>query len=68
MRRAGSKSLTREFGCAIIASDDLVQRARTEAASTDADFAHLAAQPPQAIRGLEQPLGDLDVLTRMSLK
>ena len=48
--------LTREFGCAIIASDDLVQRARTEAASTDADFARLAAQPPQAIRGLEQPL------------
>lgn len=51
------ESLTREFGCAIIASDDLVQRARAETGSSDADFTHLAAQPPQAIRGLEQPLG-----------
>ena len=50
------ESLTREFGCAFVASDDLVQRARTEAASADADFAHLAAHPPQPIRGLEQPL------------
>jgi adenylate cyclase len=50
------ESLTREFGCAIIASDDLVRQARTEAASTDVDFAHLVAQPPQAIRGLEQPV------------
>jgi adenylate cyclase len=51
------ESLTREFGCAIIASDDLVQRARAETSSFDADFTHLVAQPPQAIRGLEQPLG-----------
>jgi adenylate cyclase len=51
------ESLTREFGCAIIASDDLVQRARAETTSSDADFTHLVAQPPQAIRGLEQPLG-----------
>jgi len=51
------ESLTREFGCAIIASDDLVQRARAETSSSDADFTHLVAQPPQAIRGLEQPLG-----------
>jgi adenylate cyclase len=51
------ESLTREFGCAIIASDDLVQRARAETSRSDADFAHLVAQPPQAIRGLEQPLG-----------
>jgi len=51
------ESLTREFGCAIIASDDLVQRARAETSSSDADFTHLMAQPPQAIRGLEQPLG-----------
>jgi len=50
------ESLTREFGCAMIASDDLVQRARAEAKSSDADFAHLVAQPPQSIRGLEQPL------------
>ena len=51
------ESLTREFGCAIIASDDLVQRARAETSSSDADFTHLVAQPPQAIRGLERPLG-----------
>ena len=51
------ESLTRELGCAIIASDDLVQRARAETSSSDADFTHLVAQPPQAIRGLEQPLG-----------
>ena len=51
------ESLTRESGCAIIASDDLVQRARAETSSSDADFTHLVARPPQAIRGLEQPLG-----------
>jgi adenylate cyclase len=51
------ESLTREFGCAIIASDDLVQQARAETGSASTDFAHLDAQPPQAIRGLEQPLG-----------
>jgi adenylate cyclase len=51
------ESLTREFGCAMIASDDLVQQARAEAGSSDAEFTHLVAHPPQAIRGLEQPLG-----------
>ena len=51
------ESLTREFGCAMIASDDLVQQARNEAGSSTADFADLVAQPPQAIRGLERPLG-----------
>jgi len=51
------ESLTREFDCAMIASDELVQQARAEAGSSNADFAHLVAQPPQAIRGLERPLG-----------
>lgn len=51
------ESLTREFGCAMVASDDLVQRARAETRSSDADFAHLIAQPAQSIRGLEQPVG-----------
>src|SRR5258708_4366188 len=32
------ESLTREFGCAIVASNDLVQRARTEAGSSDTDL------------------------------
>ena len=51
------ESLTRELGCAMIASDDLVRQARAEAGSSDADFALLAAQPPRTIRGLEQPVG-----------
>ena len=51
------ESLTRDFGCAMIASDDLVQQARNEAVSSTADFAQLVAQPPQPIRGLERPLG-----------
>ena len=51
------ESLTREFGCAIVVSDDLVQQARAEAGSSGADFADLVAQPPQTIRGLEQPVG-----------
>ena len=51
------ESLTRELGCAMIASDDLVRQARAEASSSDADFVHLAAQPPRTIRGLEQPVG-----------
>jgi adenylate cyclase len=50
------ESLTRELGCAMIASDDLVRQARAEARSSDADFARLAAQPPRTIRGLEQPV------------
>jgi adenylate cyclase len=41
----------------MVASDELVQRARAEAGSTNADFALLVAQPPRSIRGLEQPVG-----------
>lgn len=51
------ESLTRELGCAIVVSDDLVRQARAEAGSSDGDFVHLAAQPPRTIRGLEQPVG-----------
>jgi adenylate cyclase len=51
------EALTRDFGCAMIASDALVQQARNEAASLNTDFVRLVAQPPQAIRGLERPLG-----------
>jgi adenylate cyclase len=51
------EALTRQFGCAMIASDELVRQARGEAGTSSADFAHLVAQPPQAVRGLEQPLG-----------
>ena len=34
------EALTREFGCAIVVSDDLVQQARAETGHSSADFAH----------------------------
>ena len=51
------ESLTREFGCALVASNELVQRARTEPRSSVADFVDLVEQPPRDVRGLDQPLG-----------
>ncbi len=51
------EALTRELGCAIIVSDALVQRARTEAGYSDEDFAALVERPAQSVRGLEQPVG-----------
>jgi adenylate cyclase len=51
------ETLTREYGCAMVASDDLMRRARTETGSSSADFALLAEQSPRTIRGLEQPVG-----------
>jgi adenylate cyclase len=51
------ETLTREYGCAMVASDDLVQRARMEAGSSNGDFSHLVERPPRTIRGLEQPVG-----------
>jgi len=50
------EALTRTLDCALIASDDLVKRAKTEVGSADAEFARLVAQAPQSIRGLEQPI------------
>ena len=46
------ETLTRELGCALVASDDLVQRARTETDSSNADFMLLVEKPPRTIRGL----------------
>jgi adenylate cyclase len=51
------EALTREFGCAIVVSDALVQQARTESSHSNADFLLLVEQPAQSIRGLEQPVG-----------
>jgi adenylate cyclase len=51
------EALTRELGCAIIASDALVQRARAEIGHSNEDFAALVERPAQSIRGLEQPVG-----------
>jgi Adenylate and Guanylate cyclase catalytic domain len=50
------EALTRPLGCALVASDDLVKRAKTELGSADAAFRPLMAQSPQTIRGLEQPI------------
>jgi adenylate cyclase len=51
------ETLTREYGCAMVASDELVQRARAETGSSSADFLYLVEKPPRTIRGLEQPVG-----------
>jgi adenylate cyclase len=40
-----------------VASTDLVQRARIETDSSNADFMLLVEKPPRTIRGLEQPVG-----------
>jgi adenylate cyclase len=51
------ESLTRELKCALIASDDLVQRARADDASSRIEFAKLVEQPARIVRGIEQPVG-----------
>jgi adenylate cyclase len=50
------EGLTRALDCALVASDDLVKRAKAELGAADAAFRSLMAQAPQAIRGLERPL------------
>ncbi len=50
------EGLTRSLNCALVASDDLVERAKAEVGGANAEFAPLVAQAPQAIRGLEQPI------------
>jgi adenylate cyclase len=50
------ETLTRALGCALVASDDLVSRARIELGSADEAFRPLIAQAPQTIRGLERPI------------
>jgi adenylate cyclase len=50
------EALTRALDCALVASDDLVRRAKTELGSTDPMFRPLMAQAPQTIRGLEHQI------------
>ena len=50
------EALTRALNCALVASDDLVKRAKTELGSTNAIFRPLMAQAPQTIRGLEHQI------------
>jgi adenylate cyclase len=50
------EALTRALDCALVASEDLVKRAKAELDSADAVFRPLMAQTPQTIRGLEHPI------------
>jgi len=50
------EALTRALDCALVASDDLVTRAKAELGNSDAAFRPLEAQAPQATRGLEHPI------------
>jgi adenylate cyclase len=51
------EAMTRTLGSALVASDDLIKRAKAELGSADAVFRLLIAQTPQTIRGLEHPIG-----------
>jgi len=50
------EALTRPLDCALVASDDLVRRARAEAANAGPEFQPLEEQPAQIIRGMERPI------------
>ena len=50
------EALTRALDCALVASDDVVKRAKAEIGSKDALFRPLIAQAQQTIRGLEHPI------------
>jgi adenylate cyclase len=51
------EALTRQLGCALVASDALIAQVRTEIGEAEAGLAQLVQQPAQSIRGLEQPMG-----------
>jgi adenylate cyclase len=50
------EAMTRALDCALVASDDLVTRAKLELGAADAVFRPLMSQAPGAIRGLEQAI------------
>ena len=50
------EALTRSLDCELVASEDLVKRAKSELGSADAAFRPLMAEAPQTIRGLEHPI------------
>ncbi|WP_249152804.1 adenylate/guanylate cyclase domain-containing protein [Bradyrhizobium liaoningense] len=50
------EALTRTLDCALVASNDLVSRARAELGGAAETFQPLIALDPQAIRGLERPI------------
>jgi adenylate cyclase len=50
------ESLTREFQCSLVASNDLVQRARAEITRPHTGLMQLVEKPAWIVRGLEQPV------------
>ena len=50
------ESLTRKLNCSLVASGDIVRQAKTEEPQSIAHFESFVEQPPQSIRGIEQPI------------
>jgi adenylate cyclase len=50
------EALTRALDCALVASDDFVNRAKAELGGAVGVFRPLMAQAPQTIRALEHPI------------
>jgi adenylate cyclase len=51
------EALTRQLGCALVASDALIAQVRSEIGEAEAGLAQLVQQPAQSIRGIELPMG-----------
>jgi adenylate cyclase len=50
------EALTRQLGCALVASDALIEQVRTEIGEAEVGLAQLVRQPEQQIRGIELPM------------
>lgn len=50
------QGLSRTLNCMLVASDDLIRKARGETGASAEIFDHMVEQPAQTIRGIEQPL------------
>ena len=51
------EALTRQFGCALVASDALIVQARAEIGEAEGGLGQLVQHPAQSIRGIERPMG-----------
>lgn len=51
------EALTRNLGVSLVASDDLVEKARSQSDSQDAHLVGFEKQGPQKIRGVSEPMG-----------
>jgi adenylate cyclase len=50
------EALTRQLGCALVASNALIEQVRIEIGEAEAGLKQLVRHPAQLIRGLEQPI------------